>query len=102
MRAMRASVRTAVRPSLRSQIAMFVSLAILATGFDLVRPPTRQVSAHIAIASIETYQRWLSPHLPLVHCRFEETCSHFAVRSIKADGLVKGGWRAAQRLQQCM
>jgi putative membrane protein insertion efficiency factor len=55
---------------------------------------------HVCIALIRLYQRWVSP-LFLPACRFEPTCSHYAVEVIRRDGVVLGLGRTAWRLLKC-
>jgi len=77
------------------------TLSILLAA-DFARPPGAQISARVAILAIDTYQHWISGHLPLVRCRFAESCSAYAKRSIASQGLAKGVVAAVVRLQQCM
>lgn len=49
---------------------------------------------------IRFYQRRLSPLLPPT-CRFEPTCSQYAVQAIERFGLVRGGWMATRRIARC-
>jgi putative membrane protein insertion efficiency factor len=50
----------------------------------------------LVLAPIRLYQRLISPALPR-RCRYEPTCSTYAVEAIKEygilRGLVLGGWR---------
>lgn len=34
-------------------------------------------------------------------CRFEPSCSHYAIGAINQFGLLKGSWLASQRLLRC-
>lgn len=49
---------------------------------------------------IKLYQRLLSPLLPK-SCRFQPTCSHYALEALRIHGLFKGSWLAAKRIASC-
>ena len=52
------------------------------------------------LAPIRAYQRWVSPALPR-RCRYEPTCSAYAVESIRRFGAVRGAVLASWRLLRC-
>jgi putative membrane protein insertion efficiency factor len=52
------------------------------------------------LAPIHAYQRWLSPSLPR-RCRYEPTCSAYAVQSIRRFGALRGLLLACWRLLRC-
>lgn len=58
-------------------------------------------------ALLRTYQVAVSPVLtglfgPLgFGCRFEPTCSRYAVEAIRLHGALRGSWLAAHRLCRC-
>lgn len=52
------------------------------------------------IAAIRLYQRLVSPLLG-VACRYEPTCSHYAVQAIERHGVARGLSLAARRLGRC-
>jgi uncharacterized protein len=54
----------------------------------------------IALAPIRAYQRWISPSRPR-RCRFEPTCSAYAVESVEQFGVVRGLILALYRLIRC-
>jgi putative membrane protein insertion efficiency factor len=54
----------------------------------------------IAAAPIVLYQRVLSPALPR-RCKYEPTCSAYAVRAIRDFGILRGSVLAAWRLLRC-
>ncbi len=54
----------------------------------------------LVIAPIRFYQRILSPALPR-RCRYEPTCSHYAVQAIREFGILRGLVLAAWRLLRC-
>lgn len=72
-------------------------------GVDLAAPPERQATAAALVGGIRLYQATLSPLLGRggVRCRFEPTCSHYAVAVLERDGALRGSWRAAGRLLRC-
>ena len=53
-----------------------------------------------AIALIRVYQRTLSPWMPS-SCRFQPTCSQYAVEAIERHGLGRGTWLTLRRLARC-
>lgn len=54
------------------------------------------------IGAIRLYQRVGSPLLShFVRCRFDPTCSHYAVQVLERDGLWKGNLETAVRLIHC-
>jgi putative membrane protein insertion efficiency factor len=46
------------------------------------------------------YKRFVSPLLPPA-CRFEPTCSVYAMGAISRHGALKGSWLAFRRLMRC-
>ena len=49
---------------------------------------------------IKLYQWVISPLTPAT-CRFEPTCSHYAVDALKTHGLFRGSLLAAKRIGKC-
>ena len=49
---------------------------------------------------IRVYQVTLSPLLG-GHCRYEPTCSAYAIEAVKEHGPWHGGWLALKRLLRC-
>jgi putative membrane protein insertion efficiency factor len=54
----------------------------------------------VAIAPIRVYQRVISPALPR-HCKYEPTCSRYAVHAIQRYGILRGLILAGWRLLRC-
>ncbi|MAZ77071.1 MAG: membrane protein insertion efficiency factor YidD [Legionellaceae bacterium] len=52
------------------------------------------------IVLIRLYQKILSPLFPST-CRYQPTCSHYAVTALQRFGLLKGGWLAIKRITSC-
>lgn len=52
--------------------------------------------------SIRLYQQFLSPFSSrFVTCRFEQTCSHYALQVLEERGFVRGNWAVLLRLVHC-
>ncbi len=55
---------------------------------------------YLALAPIWFYQRFVSPVLPS-SCRYQPTCSVYAVEAIERFGLLRGGGMAVARILRC-
>ena len=53
-----------------------------------------------AAAPIRLYQRLISPAMPR-HCKYEPTCSRYAVQAIERYGILRGLVLAGWRLLRC-
>ncbi len=49
---------------------------------------------------VRFYQRFISPGLPSA-CRFQPSCSQYAVEAIERFGALKGGAMAIRRILSC-
>lgn len=58
------------------------------------------IFAKIFCAFIRAYQICISPWLPR-SCRYEPTCSNYAIQAVKKYGAAKGMWLAAKRILRC-
>jgi hypothetical protein len=67
-----------------------------------MRPPERppNLPALVAIGAVRVYQWTLSP-LVGPACRFEPSCSRYAVEAIARHGVLRGSWLAARRISRC-
>ena len=54
----------------------------------------------VAIFFVRCYQRFISPILPRC-CRFEPTCSAYAIEAIQKKGVLRGSLKAAWRILRC-
>lgn len=54
----------------------------------------------ILIGVIRFYKKCISPLFPPV-CRFQPTCSQYAIEAIQIHGAAKGCWLALRRLLKC-
>jgi uncharacterized protein len=59
-----------------------------------------RVARALMIVPIEVYRRVISPGLPR-HCRYEPTCSSYAVQAIREYGILRGLVLAVWRLLRC-
>ncbi len=62
----------------------------------------------LVIYLIKLYQKTFSPdhglfknRYPLGYCRFQPTCSEYAIQAISKYGLIKGGLKALWRVLRC-
>ncbi len=54
----------------------------------------------LALRAIRLYQLALSPYL-LSSCRYEPTCSQYALQAVEGHGVVRGSWMGLRRLSRC-
>ncbi|WP_263355598.1 membrane protein insertion efficiency factor YidD [Acidicapsa ligni] len=58
----------------------------------------------ILLAILGFYRYWLSPAMHSLFpggCRYEPTCSQYAVEAVTIHGPVRGSWMALRRLLRC-
>ena len=55
---------------------------------------------HLLILLIRIYRNFISP-LFLPSCRFQPTCSQYALEAIEQFGIWHGGWLAIKRILRC-
>lgn len=56
--------------------------------------------SYILIVPVKLYQWLISPWLPNA-CRYNPTCSHYAIDSLKKHGPIKGFYMATRRIFSC-
>ena len=56
--------------------------------------------ARLLVAAISLYRKAISPLLPR-HCRYEPTCSAYALEAIRLHGALRGVALAARRVARC-
>ncbi|MGL5033524.1 MAG: membrane protein insertion efficiency factor YidD [Microcystaceae cyanobacterium] len=49
---------------------------------------------------IKAYRNFISP-LFLPSCRFQPTCSQYALEAVERFGVIRGGWLATKRICSC-
>lgn len=64
------------------------------------RPLPSRVASAVATAPIVLYQRVISPAIPR-RCKYEPTCSRYAVEAIGRYGILRGTVLAGWRLLRC-
>jgi putative membrane protein insertion efficiency factor len=60
----------------------------------------RKLFVALLSAPIRFYRAVISPLMPPA-CRFEPSCSVYALEALKVHGPVKGLWLTARRLSRC-
>ncbi len=58
------------------------------------------VGARLLVGGVRVYQWVLAPLFP-PSCRFEPTCSCYAVEAVGRHGALRGGWLTLRRLARC-
>jgi len=65
-----------------------------------MKPKARPFINHILINLITFYQKAVSPHVP-PSCRYNPTCSQYAVEALKKYGPLKGVYLSLRRVLRC-
>jgi putative membrane protein insertion efficiency factor len=58
------------------------------------------VVARLVVLLIRGYQVTLSPLLPSA-CRYQPTCSRYALEAVERYGALRGTWMGAKRIARC-
>jgi hypothetical protein len=58
------------------------------------------VVARLVVLLIRGYQVTLSPLLPSA-CRYQPTCSRYALEAVERYGAWRGSWLGAKRIARC-
>lgn len=59
-----------------------------------------KAGSRIACGVVRGYQLLLRPLLPAA-CRFQPSCSEYALEVLSGHGVIRGGWLALRRLARC-
>lgn len=54
----------------------------------------------LLVGAIRVYQQVVSPWLGPA-CRFEPSCSRYAIEAVQRHGPIRGPWLATKRLSRC-
>jgi len=65
-----------------------------------VQTRLRRIAVRLLIAPVRFYQLFISPLLPPT-CRFQPTCSQYAIEALRVHGPLKGSWLALKRISRC-
>jgi putative membrane protein insertion efficiency factor len=60
----------------------------------------RRAAIFPLIVVVRFYQYCISPFIPRV-CRYEPSCSVYAIEALRKHGLLRGGWLALRRILSC-
>jgi putative membrane protein insertion efficiency factor len=74
-----------------------------ATAAPAATPPPRRLrrlTRTLATAPIVAYQKLISPAIPR-RCKYEPTCSRYAVEAIREFGILRGPVLAVWRVLRC-
>ena len=58
------------------------------------------MAVRAAVALVRAYQVIIRPLLT-GSCRFLPTCSEYAIQSLHAHGVIRGGWMSLRRVMRC-
>jgi putative membrane protein insertion efficiency factor len=83
-------------------IVLAVVALVVLTGavIDRVRPRRPGTVARLLLGVVGFYRRFISPSLP-PSCRFEPSCSAYAVQALSRHGAARGSWLTLRRLLRC-
>ncbi len=75
-------------------------MEIAAQETGSVVPVWARVSRAAVVTLVRLYQMILSPWLGPA-CRYDPSCSAYAIEAIERHGVVRGGWLAVRRIGRC-
>jgi uncharacterized protein len=55
---------------------------------------------YLVLSFLQLYKTLISPFLPPA-CRFEPTCSTYAMEAVEKYGAIKGTWFGVKRILRC-
>lgn len=58
------------------------------------------IASSVLRGLVRGYQLFISPMLP-PSCKFEPTCSHYAMDALSRHGALRGAWLAGRRILRC-
>lgn len=64
------------------------------------QPRRKSILTVVLVGFVRFYQLFLSPLLG-ANCRYQPTCSHYAIEAMRVHGGLKGGWLAIRRIMRC-
>ena len=86
----------------RKQLLAVAFILLVLLGMDALRPPQDQFSVYLFARSVDGYHHCLHPLTSrFIRCRYNPTCSHYAVQAVRKYGIAKGAWLTARRIASC-
>lgn len=58
------------------------------------------IASRVLIVAVRAYQWVIAPLFP-GNCRYEPTCSHYAVEALRVHGPARGAWLSVRRILRC-
>lgn len=58
------------------------------------------IAAEALVGAVRAYQYTIRPVIG-AHCRFEPSCSHYAVEALRRHGAARGTWLTTTRILRC-
>ena len=82
-------------------LAFLLSLALF-FGFDSTRPPQNQISVRLFRLGVVEYRAHLQPLTShFIRCRFNPTCSGYALEAVERFGIARGLVLSVHRIWTC-
>lgn len=82
-------------------LALLLLFFVLAVA-DSLLPPPRQASVRVFTAAVAGYHHYLHPLMGrYIRCRYQPTCSHYAVQAVQKYGIAKGLALSFRRIRSC-
>jgi putative membrane protein insertion efficiency factor len=82
-------------------LALLLLFFLLAVA-DSLRPPSRQASVRVFTAAVAGYHHYLHPLTGrYIRCRYQPTCSRYAVEAVQKYGIAKGLLLSYRRIRSC-
>ena len=98
---MTSAAKPAVSREERLVLALLLFLALFFV-FDATRPPPQQVSVRIFRLGVAEYRAHLHPLTShFIRCRFNPTCSAYALQAVERFGIAHGLALAVHRIWTC-
>lgn len=79
-----------------------LALLVLLLVADSRRPPSSQASVRVFAAAVAGYHHYLHPITSRwIRCRYQPTCSRYAVEAVRRYGIAQGLVLSFRRLRSC-
>lgn len=81
----------------KASLTILVLMAITSYGYNL----NFCKNENILLEVIYYYKKHISGHVSFIKCKYDMSCSNYAIVSIKKYGAMKGGYLAFKRMNSC-